>query len=145
MNPEDTRSLEDLTALANSGVHPKYLFFWGHTPKILGQIDQSCFSNWFPAEFTLDGTTYPTTEHHMMAEKARRFGDETTCSKIIAANSPGAAKALGREVSGFDEVRWSQHRFAIVVAGNLANFSQMVERHFAELEREAGTSGQEVL
>ena len=37
----------------------------------------------------------------MMAEKARLFGDEQILSKILTANSPGLAKALGRQVKGF--------------------------------------------
>lgn len=41
-----------------------------------------------------------------------------------AAQSPGAAKALGRSVRGFDQVGWEAERFGIVVAGNLAKFTQ---------------------
>jgi hypothetical protein len=44
--------------------------------------------------------------------------------KILAAPDPGAAKALGRQVRGFDEQRWAEHRFDVVVAGNMAKFSQ---------------------
>ena len=124
MHSPPASSGEELVALIDSGMRPKYLFFWGHTPKIPGQVDPSCLSNWFPAEFTVDGHTYPTTEHFMMAEKARMFGDPVACSRILTATSPGAAKKFGREVSGFDEAIWLKHRFGIVVAGNLAKFSQ---------------------
>lgn len=60
----------------------------------------------------------------MMAEKARLFGDETIRSQILRAGSPGAAKNLGRKVSGFDEATWRAHRFGIVVEGNHAKFAQ---------------------
>lgn len=60
----------------------------------------------------------------MMAAKARLCGDAETAGKILAAPHPGAAKALGRQVRGFDEQRWVQHRFEVVVAGNLAKFGQ---------------------
>lgn len=37
------------------------------------------------------------------------------------------AKAFGREVRGFDEKAWTEHRLEIVVAGNTAKFSQHEE------------------
>lgn len=60
----------------------------------------------------------------MMAEKARLFGDQQTEAQILKSSNPGAAKALGRSIQGFDETRWVEHRFSIVVRGNLAKFSQ---------------------
>jgi ribA/ribD-fused uncharacterized protein len=124
MNPEDARTVEDLKTIAASGLSPKYVFFWGHTPKVQGQIDQSCLSNWYPATFSVGGIEYPNTEHFMMAEKARLFGDETIRAQILRAKSPGVAKSLGRKVSGFDEATWRAHRFGIVVTGNHAKFAQ---------------------
>ena len=59
-----------------------------------------------------------------MAEKARLFGDEATLAQILAAPHPGVAKALGRQVQGFDNEVWTQHRFDIVVRGNQAKFGQ---------------------
>lgn len=63
----------------------------------------------------------------MMAEKAALFGDETTREEILRAPNPGAAKALGRKVRGFDEAAWIERRFSIVVAANEAKFGQNVE------------------
>ena len=62
-----------------------------------------------------------------MAEKAKLFGDNGSAKRIVAAGNPGEAKKLGREVKGFEENRWFQHRFEIVVKGNLAKFSQNSE------------------
>lgn len=87
-------------------------------------MGQGCLSQWWPAAFTVDGVRYPTAEHYMMAAKARLSGDAEAAGKILAAPHPGAAKALGRQVRGFDEQRWAQHRFGVVVAGNLAKFGQ---------------------
>jgi ribA/ribD-fused uncharacterized protein len=56
--------------------------------------------------------------------QARLCGDAETAGKILAAPHPGAAKALGRQVRGFDEQRWAEHRFDVVVAGNMAKFGQ---------------------
>ncbi len=66
----DARSVEQLVELVKRGARPKYVFFWGHTPKIPGTIDHCCTSNWFPAPFEADGIRYSSTEHYMMAEKA---------------------------------------------------------------------------
>lgn len=50
---------------------PKFLFFWGHQPNQDGSIGKSCLSQWWMAPFEIQGLTYLTTEHWMMAEKAR--------------------------------------------------------------------------
>ena len=63
----------------------------------------------------------------MMAAKARLSGDADAAERILAAPHPGAAKALGRQVRRFDEQRWAEHRFDVVVAGNLAKFAQHPE------------------
>jgi ribA/ribD-fused uncharacterized protein len=60
----------------------------------------------------------------MMAEKAQLFGDHLSWEKIIAAGHPGEAKKLGRGGQGFNNQIWEQHRFDIVIRGNLAKFSQ---------------------
>jgi hypothetical protein len=60
----------------------------------------------------------------MMAEKARLFGDEAALARVLAKDDPGAAKAAGRTVCGFDDVVWIRHRFDIVVRGNLAKFGE---------------------
>jgi ribA/ribD-fused uncharacterized protein len=63
----------------------------------------------------------------MMAAKALLFGDTETAARIRAAPHPRAAKELGRQVLGFDEQRWAERRFDLVVTGNLAKFGQHVE------------------
>jgi len=103
---------------------PKYLFFWGHTPRQAGEVDKSCFSQWFPAAFAVAGETYPTAEHWMMAEKARLFEDEAVRQRILGSQHPREAKKLGRLVQGFDPTRWDEVKFNLVVAGNYYKFSQ---------------------
>ena len=63
----------------------------------------------------------------MMAAKARLFSDSDAEKRILAAGPPGAAKSIVREVRGFVENVWVQHRFEIAVRGNLAKFSQNTE------------------
>jgi ribA/ribD-fused uncharacterized protein len=63
----------------------------------------------------------------MMAAKARLFSDRGVLADILSASGPGEAKALGRRVKGFHEEVWREHRFGIVVDGNIAKFSQNQE------------------
>ncbi|MCC3152685.1 NADAR family protein [Hymenobacter sp. BT770] len=109
------------------GIRVKYLFFWGHQPSKDGVITKSCFSQWWMADFTIANTCYPSTEHWMMAEKARLFNDEATLARILAANSPAEAKKLGREIGGFEPEVWEAHKYEIVKIGNLHKFSQNPE------------------
>jgi len=102
----------------------KYLCFWGHTPRQKGAVDKSCFSQWFPAAFTVAGDTYATAEHWMMAEKARLFGNDDVRQRLIAARHPDEAKKLGRQVTGFNPVVWDAQKYELVVAGNYHKFSQ---------------------
>ena len=67
------RDLSTLRQAIMTGETPSYVFFWGHRPSRDGSIGKSCMSQWFNAAFTVDGVTYPTAEHFMMAEKARIF------------------------------------------------------------------------
>jgi len=91
----------------------KYVYFWAGP-----------FSQWAESEFTVAGIKYLTAEQWMMASKARLFGDTETLVKILETADPKTQKKLGREVSGFDPVIWERNRFAIVLAGSIAKFSQ---------------------
>ncbi|MDQ0013305.1 ribA/ribD-fused uncharacterized protein [Variovorax boronicumulans] len=118
------RSNEDLLTCIAQGHKVDYLFFWGHQVPKDGSVGKSCFSQWYEAPFTVEGVTYRTAEHFMMAGKARLFGDTTTCEKILAAHTPGEAKKLGRQIRDFDEAKWLEARFDLVTRGNIAKFSQ---------------------
>jgi ribA/ribD-fused uncharacterized protein len=120
----EVTDLESLLTAVRHNQPLKYLFFWGHQPHPDGRITPSCFSQWWPSAFAVEGVRYETAEHYMMAGKARLFNDEEMYDKILAATHPHAAKKYGRQVRNFDPVIWEQHRFDIVVQGNLAKFSQ---------------------
>lgn len=122
MRPDER--LAAACAAEAAGKPPKVVLFWGHKPDKDGRTGRGCFSQWWPAPFTVDGITYPTAEHWMMAGKARLFGDQPGLEKVLAAKSPGAAKAAGRQVRGFDEDAWTAARYDIVIAGTLAKFTQ---------------------
>ncbi|MFD9126091.1 NADAR family protein [Kitasatospora sp. NPDC059571] len=123
-DPTDARTREELESVVASGGRPRYLLFWGHRPEPDGRIGAGSLSQWWPSSFTVEGVTYRSAEHWMMAGKARMFGDEGTRERILNARTPGEAKKLGRLVSGFDEQRWTAERFELVVEGNVAKFSQ---------------------
>jgi ribA/ribD-fused uncharacterized protein len=120
----DARTVDQLLSAVRDGGQAKYLLFWGHQPPPAGGVGKGCLSQWWPAAFTVDGVSYASAEHYMMAAKARMSGDAEAVGKILAAPHPGAAKALGRQVRGFDEQRWAEHRFEVVVTGNMAKFGQ---------------------
>lgn len=122
----DTQYLADLRSRFNAGDAFKYVFFWGHQSN-RKEVTATCFSQWYEAPFVVEGERYATAEHFMMAEKAALFGDQETRAQVLRAPNPGAAKALGRQVQGFDETVWTAKRFAIVVRANEAKFSQNPE------------------
>ncbi|MEV0679235.1 NADAR family protein [Actinosynnema sp. NPDC050436] len=100
----------------------EFVFFWGHTPSRPGVLGKECLSQWWEGRFEVDGRAYPTAEHFMMAAKADLFGDAEVAGRVLAARTPGEAKALGRQVRGFDTATWEAHRLDVVVRGNLAKF-----------------------
>jgi predicted NAD-dependent protein-ADP-ribosyltransferase YbiA (DUF1768 family) len=57
-------------------------------------------SQWYPALLTLDGNTYPTAEHWMMASKARLFGDRAIVPAIVAAELSVIEQRLYRMIAG---------------------------------------------
>lgn len=138
LRAHETRDRQQLAAAITSGDDPQWLMFWGHraTPDV--PVHSACLSQWWYAPFDADGVRYRTAEHYMMGGKARLFGDRAAEQRILSAEHPGQAKALGRSVRGFSEARWSAHRVALVIAGNLAKFDQ--HPHLREYLLSTGTS-----
>ncbi|MFD3501744.1 NADAR family protein [Streptomyces sp. NPDC058676] len=116
-------SREALVREVRAGARIKYLHFWGHRPRPDGRVGASCLSQWWPSPFTVDGVSYATAEHWMMARKARLFEDGEAERRVLAAGSPAAAKKVGRLVRGFDEAMWERERFGIVVEGSVHKFA----------------------
>jgi len=122
----DFRNVESLRRALDAGSSAEFLFFWGHTPKG-SAIGKHVLSQWWPAVFSVENQVYCSAEHYMMARKAELFGDDETLAAIVSSGTPAEAKALGRQVRGFDERVWRDHRFQIAVRGNTAKFSQNPE------------------
>ena len=119
---------EDIIALRkrSKGESFNYLFFWKCSPESEG-VGPGCLSQWWPASFKIGDKEYPTAEHFMMYSKAMLFGDEKIADQIMETESCREVKALGRKVENFDSDLWREHRFAVVLRGNLAKFSQNEE------------------
>lgn len=93
-----------------------YLFFWRK---------DSPFSQWHPAEFTLDGLTFNCAEQYMMYNKAKFSKNEAKLDEVImSTKDPGEQKSLGRSIHGLDYEAWEAKREEVVKKGNMAKFSQ---------------------
>jgi ribA/ribD-fused uncharacterized protein len=124
MYDPQSHTREALAQAVEQGQSFKFLFFWGHTPNQPGVTDKSCLSQWYPASFVDEHAHYDSAEHYMMAGKARLFGDEEMLARILAAETPAAAKKLGRQVRGFVQEQWAAHCVEIVTRGNVLKFEQ---------------------
>lgn len=120
MNIRDKQSL--IAAMAE-GLSPTFLPFWGHTPGE-APVGKWVLSQWWPCTFTVDGATYQSAEHWMMAGKARLFDDSEMLERILVAETPADAKKLGRQVRDFETAAWNAVSFELVVEGNVHKFGQ---------------------
>ncbi|MFY1695936.1 NADAR family protein [Solwaraspora sp. WMMA2101] len=116
--------VRDVADRMAAGHRVRFLFFWGHQPAADGSVGAECLSQWSPHSFAVDGVAFATAEHYMMWRKAVLFDDRAMAQRILVAPHPRAATVLGGRVAGFDQRSWNAHRVPIVVAGNLAKFSQ---------------------
>lgn len=81
-------------------------------------------SNWFLSDFEVDEVSYSSMEQYMMYQKALCFNDSSIAEKILATNNVAQIKALGRQVSNYNDHHWNGVRQIIVYNGLLAKFSQ---------------------
>ena len=99
----------------------KHVLFWGEWP-----------SNWYPAGFDVEmmikgekkNLHFFNSEQYFMYVKAIVFGDYEVADKILATKDPKKAKALGREVKGYDDKVWNKMRYKVMVDANKAKYSQ---------------------
>ena len=113
-------TIEDV--LRTVKVTDKYVAFWG-----------GVFSNFCPCKIKedrdwwdkpIDEVTFSSSEQYFMWLKATWFNDQEVADKILQAKTPKEAKALGREVRGFDEKEWEGAREAAMWNAVLAKFRQ---------------------
>lgn len=81
-------------------------------------------SNWYQSPFMVERKTFSSVEQFMMYRKAICFDDEAVATNILSTDDASQIKALGREVSNYDEHIWNGIRQIVVYEGLLAKFSQ---------------------
>ena len=81
-------------------------------------------SNWYLGEFECDGIRFSSMEQYMMYKKAVCFYDMESAEKILKTQNVAEIKALGRQVSGYQDNIWNGLRQIIVYEGLLAKFLQ---------------------
>ena len=98
----------------------QYIYFWGHQ----GANKKTFLSQWYPSPFVVDGYTYATAEHWMMAKKAELFNDKSAFNQIVKSTDPREVKAMGRKIRNFDNTVWDENKYSIIVEGNIEKFNQ---------------------
>lgn len=84
-------------------------------------------SNWYPSMFTSEDICFSSMEQYMMYKKAMMFGDAAIAERIMAIADVAEIKALGREVSNYNDLIWSGCRQIVVFNGLLEKFRQNPE------------------
>ena len=59
----------------------------------------SCFSQWIPSGFAVEGISSSYAEHYSAAEKSRLLGDHRTLRRIMRVSDPRLHKQCGRRIS----------------------------------------------
>ena len=102
-------------------VHENHVAFWG-----------GALSNFYPCHIHVDidwdenpvDLTFKSSEQYFMWQKAKWFKDDEIAEKILQAETPKEAKALGRQVKGFNEEEWEGAREAAMWNAVYLKFSQ---------------------
>lgn len=81
-------------------------------------------SNWYLSEFKIDSIKFSSMEQYMMYKKAIVFNDNKIAKAILETTDVSKIKALGRQVSNFNDKYWNGVRQIIVYKGLLEKFSQ---------------------
>lgn len=90
--------------------------------------NKEIYSNFYPAEFEIDGLRFPTSEHYFMYAKAMRFDpDGPVTYETLLSATPAEAKKQGRLVRFFDPAVWNAIDEEIMYKACLAKFSQNPE------------------
>lgn len=82
----------------------------------------SPYSNFYYAEFDYKGYKVTSSEQAFMLEKALMF-DKSMVKPILATTSAVEIKKLGRKVKNYEDAKWNEVRYAIMVDILCAKFS----------------------
>lgn len=124
-------SVDDILKEKKTGIERNQILFWGHHPRNETEIDKSCLSQWYMADFYVGHIKYCCMEQYMMSKKAELFGNVEIRDRIMNTDKQEEIKQLGREVRPFESKIWNQFKRSIVLTGNYYKFSQIPKlRHF---------------
>ena len=88
-------------------------------------VEYSEFSNFYEAQFELDGKTWKTVEHYFQHEKFP--GNAPLQEKIWKASTPAAAKQLGKTRTPSFRADWNEVRDDVMKKAVEAKFKQNPE------------------
>ena len=94
------------------------VFFW------FADGENGYLSNWYPADFTVDGLLFHNMEQFKMYNRAILFGDEASAKEILETADPETAKNLGMAAQPADEALWDANCYNIIVKGLMGKFGQ---------------------
>jgi len=83
----------------------------------------SSFSNSSNHPVAIDGATYPTVTHYLVAMKAREVKNDELYTKILGTATPKAVKALEKKIALNDE-EWDKKKDEIMAKAVRAKFTQ---------------------
>ena len=93
----------------------------------------SSFSNSSNHPVAIDGVTYPTITHYLIAMKAREIKNDDMYTKIMGTATPKAVKALEKKIALSDEV-WDAKKDEVMTKAVRAKFTQYPELRSKLLE-----------
>ena len=93
-----------------------------HTVGFFGEL--SPLSNFHPANFTVNGVHYTSSEQFIQHTKALLFNDYATAQKIINATNAMECKELSREILNFEKTTWEENAKSKCKPGIFQKFYQ---------------------
>lgn len=97
-------------------------------------------SNRYLSEFKIDSIKFSSMEQYMMYKKAIVFNDNKLAKEILETTDVSKIKALGRQVSKYNDTYWNGVRQIIIYKGLLEKFSQN-----ADLKKRLLNTGNDIL
>ena len=93
-----------------------------HTVGFFGELNP--LSNFHPANFTVNGVHYTSSEQFIQHMKALSFNDYATAKKIINATNAMECKEISHEIHNFDKTTWEESAKAKCKPGIFQKFHQ---------------------
>ena len=113
----------DIDALLKENI-PELFFF---NDEKSHSREESILCLWWPCHIRIENVIYNSVGQFIEAEKARLFGDLKTRDKILRVSSKNEILALGKRIMGYNESKWRDIYYAVVLYGNYYKFQKNEE------------------